>query len=304
MIKRILEISSEPYHVSARLDQLILRAGDAAPAASVPCEDLGIVIVDHPQVSYSHHALATLAKAGAAVVVCGGNHLPVGLYLPLGDHSEIASRVRAQVAAPLPLRKRLWKQLVQAKIRAQAFNLPSGDPVRSRLIALISQVRSGDPGNVEAQAAKLYWQALWPDSEFRRRPDGDDAVNALLNYGYAVIRAAVGRAIVAAGLIPAVGLHHRHRANPFCLADDLMEPLRPRVDRVVGELLQSGHVELDRRAKAGLIGILQETTEVAGQTGPLMVGLHRVAASLVRCFRKEGSRLALPSPVSEGEPCT
>jgi CRISPR-associated protein Cas1 len=307
MIKRTIEVSREPAHLSVRLKQLLLTRGDQTVGA-FPCEDVGVVVVDHPQATYTHAALAELADANATLVVCGRNHLPVAVLLPLADHSQVVWRIQEQLAIGKPLRKRLWAQIVKAKIRAQAENLARDAPPRRRLAHLATTVRSGDPANVEAQAARVYWSA-WlvnapedhsPLPPFRRDPDGDGA-NALLNYGYAILRAAVARALVAAGLLPALGLHHRHRANSFCLADDLLEPLRPIVDARARELLWRGQSELDQGAKAALLELLSLSVETAGVNGPLWVALHRYAASLVECYQGQSRRLEIPRPCKSAD---
>lgn len=296
MIKRTIEISREPAHLTVRLDQLILER-NGQTVGSIPCEDVGVVLVDHPGTTYTHAALARLAAADAVVVVCGRDHLPAGILLPLADHSQVVWRLRDQLAVSKPLQKQLWKQIVQAKIRAQASNLPAG-PARTRLLALARNVRSGDPVNAEAQASRVYWGAFFEGIVFRRDRDGGGP-NPLLNYGYAVLRAAIARAIVAAGLLPSLGLHHSNRSNAFCLADDLIEPLRPLVDHRVKELLDQQKVELDQPTKAALLDILTWEVRVGDQTGPLMVCLHRMVASLVRCFVGEAQSIEFPTPVSE-----
>lgn len=301
MIKRIIEISKEPAHLSVKLDQLrIRRRGEEdAEAASIPCEDIGLVLVDHPQVTYSHQALGKLMEFGAALVVCGRDHLPAGMLLPLSTNTEVVWRLHEQIEVSKPVKKQLWKQLVVAKVRAQAANLSPDGPARRKLTALARQVRSGDPSNIEAQAAKVYWSAwLGPDGGFRRDPDGD-GLNALLNYGYSIVRAAVARAIVSAGLQPALGLHHANRSNAFCLADDLLEPLRPLVDARVRSLHREGQKEIDPHAKETLLGVLHQAVRINRQTGPLMVALHRMAASLVRCYRGEEKKLLMPATVEE-----
>lgn len=328
MIKRTLEISREGAHLALRDGQLVLRRGSDT-LGSVPCEDVGLVVVDHPAASFTHRALTGLAEHGAVVLLCGDNHLPVALLLPLADHTEVVWRLDDQLAASLPLRKRLWRQIVRAKILAQADNLDPKSPTRRRLLALAREVRSGDAGGAEAHAARLYW-AAWivesPDDErpdhlkdhppdhdapgplraapspeadlarFRRDTEGD-GLNALLNYGYAVLRAAVARAVVAAGLHPTLGLQHRHRGNPFCLADDLMEPLRPLVDRRALRLWWNDQRTLDQPAKAVLLDVLTEEVRVGDDRGPLLVALHRYTASLVRCLRRESDRLLTPRRV-------
>jgi CRISPR-associated protein Cas1 len=297
MIKRTIEISLQSFHLAVELDQLRLyrHEPESGLASSIPCEDIGLVVVDHPAATYSHAALAKLIEFGAAVVICGRNHLPAGMMLPLGGHSEGVARLQEQIHASRPLLKRLWKQVVQAKVRNQAANLAPETPASRRLLVLATEVKAGDPTNVEAQAAKIYWAAwLGPDSGFHRDTDGGDPVNIQLNYGYAIGRAAIGRAVVAAGLHPALGIHHSNRANAFCLADDLLEPLRPMVDRIVRELHQAGQDGLNRDTKTKLLGLLTATARVGGHTGPLMVGLHRMAASLVDCYQGREKQLLLP----------
>ena len=171
MIKRTIEVSSEPAHLTVRLGQLILNHDDR-PIATIPCEDIGVVVVDQPQTTYSHAALMGLAGSDAVLVVCGRDHLPVAVLLPLADHSQVVWRVAEQVAVSKPLRKQLWKQIVRAKVRAQAANLLQECPARQKLVELSRQVRSGDPANVEAQAARVYWQNWLGDGPFRRDTEG------------------------------------------------------------------------------------------------------------------------------------
>jgi len=305
MIKRIVEISSEPAHLSVKLEQLHIRRHepDSQLVATIPCEDIGMIVVDNARTTYSHHALGRLMAFGAAVVVCGGDHLPAGIMVPIGSNTELVPRLRDQIEASKPTRKNLWKQIVTAKVRAQAAMLESGGAARKRLTVLAGRVRSGDPTNVEAQAAKVYWGA-WLDGTdyaegFRRDTDGD-GINALLNYGYAVLRAAVARALVSGGLATALGLHHRNRSNAFCLADDLVEPLRPMTDAVVRELARRGRVEIGRDEKKALLGVLHQTVAVNGHTGPLMVALHRYTASLTRCLSGEERKLLIPVSAEDG----
>jgi len=315
VIKRTLEISRQPAHLSVRNEQLVLKR-DGQTVGQVPCEDIGILLVDHPQTTYTHSALAKLAESDAAVVICGRDHLPAAILLPMVDHSQVVWRLDAQLGVSRPLKKQLWKQLVVAKIQAQARNLAGDAPAHCKLLALAREVRSGDPTNVEAQAARVYWanwlspgtvlnscseelgtDPLAPHDPlarvFRRDPDGT-GLNSFLNYGYAVLRAAVARAIVAAGLLPSLGIHHRNRSNSFCLADDLLEPLRPLVDDRVRELARQGYDELNQEAKAALLEILADRVRLGEEVGPLMVQLHRYVASLVRCFTGEARELEIP----------
>ena len=300
MIKRTLEISREPAHLAVRHRQLLLKR-DGEIVGQVPCDDIGVVLVDHPQTTYTHAALTELAESDVAVVICGRDHLPTAMVLPLADHSQVVWRLKDQLNARLPLCKQLWKQLVVAKVRAQAENLAEELPGRRKLLALAQEVRSGDPKNIEAQAAKIYWANWLSDDNasadaavpFRRSVEGA-GLNAFLNYGYAILRAGLARAIVAAGLMPSLGVHHRNRANAFCLADDLMEPFRPLVEYRVRKMHRRGYEELNQGGKAELLGVLNTTMQLANQTGPLMVMLHRLVASLVRCYAGEQKHLEIP----------
>ncbi len=306
MIKRTIEISREAAHVAVRDDQLrIVREGQRpGEGASIPCEDIGLLIVDHPQVSFSHHALARLVEFGAGVVVCGSNHQPAGLLLPMGGHTEVVWRVSDQISAPKPVRKQLWKQIVVAKVRAQAANLPEDSAVHRRLLVLAREVGSGDPKNVESQAARLYWPAWMGEQSgppFRRDTDGNDPVNAMLNYGYAIFRAAVARALVGAGLLPVLGIHHCNRSNAFCLADDLVEPLRPMMDARVRQLCRRGHDSLIPHTKAALLERMTATVRYGDRSGPLLVALHAYAASLAECLAGRSGTLLIPQAVDPEE---
>ncbi len=305
MIKRTIEISREPLHLAVHLDQLQLRrpTPDSELVASIPCEDIGFVVVDNAGASYSHAALARLVDFGAVVVFCNDKHLPSGLLLPLAGHSEVVWRLQEQIALRRPARKQLWRQIVVAKVRGQAANLPDGSVAHRYLLGLAREVKSGNVTNVEAHAAKVYWAAwMGEGAPFHRDPDAEGGVNAMLNYGYAIMRAAVARALISAGLHPALGLHHHNRANAFCLADDMLEPLRPLVERTVRELNRAGQTLLDPTAKRGLLTLLTATVRVGDQEGPLMVGLHRTMASLVRCIQGEEKRLLLPIVESPSTP--
>lgn len=306
MIKRTIEISREPAHLRVRLDQLVIqhRHGEDKRETSVPCEDIGMILIDQPQTTYTHGALMTLMRSGAVLVVCGQDHLPAGLLLPMAGHTEVVWRVNDQITVSKPLCKQLWQQLVQAKLRAQAANLAPGTSERSKLLGLARRVRSGDPSNIEAQAARVYWSVwLGEGDPFRRNPDGKDPLNSMLNYGYAVLRAALARSLVAAGLMPVLGLHHSNRSNAFCLADDLLEPLRPMVDACVRELHRQAHNQLDQPTKARLLELLTLKVRVGQHAGPLLVALHRMVASLVRCLEGEEKRIQIPVAEDDAEGC-
>lgn len=298
MIKRIIEISSNPAQLSSKLDQLRISSEGTKQQTSIPCEDIGFVIIEHPQVTITSHALGKLSDFGAVVVVCGNDHLPKSILLPISGHQEVVTRLHDQMNVSKPLHKSLWKQLVVAKIRAQASGLAENDPTRQKLNHLARRVRSGDPTNVEAQAAKTYWAAWLDDSKFRRDAKGG-GLNAMLNYGYTVIRAAIARSIVSSGLHPALGIHHTNRSNAFCLADDLLEPLRPLVDDQVRNLHRSGCNKIDHECKQALLGILHGTVRCENSIGPLMVALPRMTASYAHCLAGEAQKLVIPIRAAE-----
>lgn len=294
MTNRILDVSESPARLCVRCEQLILQREDRADV-SMPLGEMAVVLVAHPQVSYTQAVLSGLAEAGGAFVACNRQNLPVGMFLPLAAHHAQAERFAAQAAAPLPMRKRLWQQVVRAKIRAQARTLENLHGTDHGLAALVGRVGSGDPRNVEAHAAQRYWPRLFADLSFRRHRENEDQ-NLLLNYGYAVLRAIVARAVCAAGLHPTLGIHHHHRANAFCLADDLMEPFRPTVDRAVAEYLADRELpyRLDAAAKQHLIGELTARYMIDGCQRTLFDTAARLASSLADAFLGKGKRLDLP----------
>lgn len=292
MIKRTIDISDGPTFLAIENDQLIFTR-EKEKIASIPCEDVGVLLIDNRATTYTHSAMTRLLDRGAVIILCGEQHLPTGILLPVADNELLTARLRTQIAAKQPLRKQLWKQIVVRKIWKQAENLCEGSLQRGLLLRLIDEVKSGDTTNCEAQAARLYWPAMF-GNDFRRDPEGE-APNQLLNYGYMVFRAACARALVAGGLHPAIGLQHSNRNNPFCLADDLVEVFRPRVDRAVLEIMQGGGGFIDKPAKQKILGLLAEPITVADQSGPLMVGLHRIVASLVRCLADTQKKLDLPA---------
>ena len=294
MTDRIIDISRSPAKLSVKHKQLVV---DQTPSGKVtmPLADLAVVVVSHPQVTYTQAVLACLAEAGGAFVACNRQYLPVGLFLPLVAHFTQAERFSAQATVSQPIRKRLWKQIVREKIRSQARTLRTLYGEDFGLSALVSQVRSGDVSNVEARAARRYWPQLFMDIEFRRNRDNQDQ-NLLLNYGYAVLRAIVARAICGVGLHPSLGLHHHNRYNAFCLADDLMEPFRPIVDLAVVEYM-SEHDEpygVESEAKQHLIERLTGRYVVDGMQRTLFDTVTRLAGSLVEVFVSRSGELALP----------
>lgn len=292
MRNRIVEISENPARLRIERRQLVI---DMEPEPRrVPLEDLAAVIVAHPQVSYTQSVLSELAAAGGAFVTCDRSRMPVGLLLPMAGNFIQGERFRRQMEMKQPVRKRLWQQIVRGKIAMQGALLRERLDTDAGLLALLPSVRSGDPSNVEARAARRYWTALF-GSDFRRDRDAADH-NRLLNYGYAVLRAATARAICAAGLHPSVGLHHHNRYNSWCLADDLMEPYRPLVDRAVARLVDEADrvPEIDQPTRAALIGSLTGCVRMEGETWTLFDALSRMCASLVQAVAGEGNPMLLP----------
>lgn len=291
MIGRVVEVAEDGHHLSLSRGFLVVeKAGEEL--ARVPLDDIAVVIGNAHGLTYSNNLLLALAERGAGLVLCGPNHSPVAWLWPLEGHHTQAMRMAAQLSAPGPLAKQLWRMIVQSKIRQQAAALEILGKAGAGFDLLARRVRSGDPANVEAQAAKRYWPLLFgPDFRRDRKAGG---VNALLNYGYTILRSGVGRAVVAAGLHPSIGIHHSNRYDAFCLVDDLMEPFRPLVDLIAARLASSGRIELTKEAKADLVGVLLLDMRTARGTTPLATCLDRLAQSLAQAYEEKRPLLDLP----------
>jgi CRISP-associated protein Cas1 len=262
----------------------------------VPIEDLGMLVLEHQQISLTHYLLNKLAEGNVAVVTCNDTHHPTGLLMPLESNTLQSERFRAQIEASEPLKKQLWQQTVKAKINNQAAVLKKWDMKPLFLSNLASNVKSGDADNSEAIAAVHYWQNLFPPAwNFYRKRDGLPP-NNLLNYGYAIIRAGMARAIVGAGLLPTLGIFHRNRYNAYCLADDLMEPYRPYVDMVVRGIIDrtSAVDTLTQELKVELLKIPTLDVLLEGDKSPLMVAMQRTAVSVARCYAGEQRKMLVP----------
>lgn len=267
---------------------------DHEEVGRVALDDIAAVIASGHGLSYSNNLLVALADRNAVFVLCGPNHVPAGIVWPVSGHFAQAARMDAQLAAGRPLGKRLWQQLVKEKLAWQAALLTALGLPDTPLSALIPRVRSGDPTNVEAQGARRYWPLLF-GSDFRRRRDGDGA-NRLLNYGYAILRAAAARAVAAAGLHPTLGLHHRSGRNPMRLVDDMMEPFRPLVDARVVALVRAGRDTVTADTKKVLAQVMYHDLETDEGTTPVATCIQRAATSLGQVY--EGARAGLQMPVS------
>lgn len=264
---------------------------DGFETTTVPIEDIGILISDHPQTSHTQGLLSACSENNVAVIISNKKHIPSAVLLPLDGNSLHSKTIAGQIQITEPTRKRLWQEIIQAKIREQAKVLQSTVGDHHPLFAYAERVKSGDSENLEAQASRIYWQKLFGD-DFRRNPDAA-GINGLLNYGYAVMRAAVARAIVSTGLHPSLGLHHHNQYNSFCLADDLMEPLRPVVDMKVYELCKTltGEPELTSDTKHFILEILNRDCMINNQRLPVMVALHHYAASVRKAICGEDKKL-------------
>lgn len=292
MTGRIVEIAEDGRHLSLSRGFLVVSA-EGREIGRVPLDDIAVVMANAHALTYTNALLMALMERGAVVVMCGTNHVPAAFLWPVDAHHVQARRMRAQMDAAPPLVKRLWQALVRAKIRQQAAALEARGLPGSGLIDMARRVRAGDPGNVEAQAARRYWPLLF-GRDFRRDQDGG-GINALLNYGYAILRSATARAVTAAGLHPSIGLFHANRGNPLCLVDDLMEPFRPFADLAVLRLAEAGHGEVTREAKRYLALIPSLDMATAQGTTPIGTVLIRLAGSLAQTLEDGEGSLALPS---------
>ena len=301
MTERVLDLSDTAAYLRVQLDQLVIERKDE-PKITVPLREAAVIVFAHPQVTCTHAVLSGIMEHGGSVVTCNRQSLPVGLMLPIIAHSTQGERFLLQAAASAPTCKRLWKQIVQAKVQAQARLLSDLWQDDHGFGQLAGRVRSGDPDNIEAQAARRYWPVLFDDPTFRRRREGEDQ-NRLLNYGYTVLRAIVARAICGAGLHPSLGLHHHNRYDPYCLAADLMEPYRPVVDAVVVHCVRTfgPDLPLKRQAKQVLLGGIMARYRCGGEVRTLFDLASRTASSLAKVFLKEADRLFIPAELSRAE---
>jgi len=300
MSHQILDFSQNALRLRTRLKQLVIQSDDL-PQTTIPLEDIAVVLVSHPQVTFSQAILEGLAENGAVLIACNRKSLPVGMFFPIAGHHQPARRIQLQISAPLPLQKKAWRQIVQAKIAAQAQLLHNCFENDYGLEKLIPMVRSGDVSNVEARAARRYWQKLFDGFSFKRNPDGEDPINLRLNFGYGVLRGIIARAICATGFHPSIGLHHHNQYNSYCLADDLMEPFRPLVDQVVYSCVQQDTLKdspLNPDDKAELIQPLLGRFSIGGELRTLFDCAAKLAGSLVQFFSKEIKALDFPQKMT------
>ena len=307
MIKRTLCFSN-PAYLSLKNAQLVIKLPEVEKADvvelikaeavhTIPIEDIGVVVLDNRQITITQGLVEALLENNCAIITCDNAHLPVGLMLPLCGNTTQSERFRLQIDASLPLKKQLWQQTVQCKIRNQAAVLQNTrNTIVKNMLAWAGEVKSGDSDNLEGRAAAYYWRNLFPDILGFTRDRNGLPPNNLLNYGYAILRAVVARALVGSGLLPTLGIHHHNRYNAYCLADDIMEPYRPYVDALVCRLVSDGHIteELTTELKRELLQIPTLDVVINGKRSPLMVAVGQTTASLYRCFSGEQRKIAYP----------
>lgn len=311
MIKRTLYFGN-PAYLSLKSRQMVIKkpaVNDLPPLdfdnpreytetiKTIPVEDIGIVILDCQQITVSSALLSALLDNNCAIITCDQKHLPTGLLLTLYGNTVQTERHLQQIEASLPLKKQLWQQTIQAKIRNQAAVLSSIPGVETgNMIAWSQSVKSGDSDYLEGRAAAYYWKSLFVDNPKFTRDEEEDIINAMLNYGYAILRAMVARSIAGAGLIPTIGIHHHNRYDAYCLADDMMEPYRPYVDKMVIDLINTGQIpeELDTSTKKVFLELPTKEVIIDGRRRPLMLAVSQTISSLQKCFAGDIRKLSFP----------
>lgn len=295
MIKRTLYFGN-PAYLCTRNEQLVIEMQDTGETKQAPIEDIGVLILDHQQITITQALLAKLLANNTALITCDQTHHPTGLMLNLDGHTLQSRKFQAQVEASAPLKKQLWQQTVMAKIQNQAALLEAEQAPAKLLHQYAKEVKSGDSDNHEAKAAAYYWKHIFPPFLGFTRERYGLPPNNLLNYGYAILRAVVARALTGAGLLPTLGIFHRNQYNAYCLADDIMEPYRPFVDKVVCRIVSMNgqYLELTPDMKKELLGVPAMDVQIDGQKSPLMNAVQRTAASLGKCFEGAARKILYP----------
>ncbi|MFZ1800780.1 MAG: type II CRISPR-associated endonuclease Cas1, partial [Chitinophagaceae bacterium] len=276
MIKRTLYFGN-PAYLKTNNEQLVIELKGEEEHKTVPIEDIGLVILDHQQITITQTLMAKLIANNTALITCDHTHHPVGLHLCLDGHTLQSQKFKAQINASAPLKKQLWQQTIIAKIENQALLLTAESAENKYLVHLAGHVKSGDSSNCEAKAALYYWKHVFPDFlEFTRDRYGAPP-NNLLNYGYAILRALVARSLVASGLLPTLGIFHRNQYNAYCLADDIMEPYRPYVDKVVCGIIRANgkYLDMGKAMKTALLSVPAMDVMIDGTKSPMMNAVQR-----------------------------
>lgn len=305
MIKRVLCFTN-PAYLSLRQGQIVYQLPEVVHAKNVteefrqsdrtiPIEDVGVVVLDNKQITITSGLMAALLESNCAIITCNDQHLPIGLELPLTGNSIQNERFRQQLDASEPLKKQMWQQTIVSKILGQAHVLEEVEVENANMRAWAKDVRSGDTENMEARAAAYYWRSVFHDPYFIRGQEGDPP-NNLLNYGYAIIRAMMARSLVAAGLLPTLGIHHHNRYNAYCLADDIMEPYRPLVDQMVISMMNRYQdiSEITTEMKRDLLGLSTIDVNIDGHRSPMMIAMQTTANSVQKCFAGESRKIIYP----------
>lgn len=309
MIKKTLYFGN-PAYLSLKNSQLVIKLPEVVlsnnltesfkkeAVKTIPIEDIGVVVIDNKQITFTSGLMESLLANNCSIITCDSNRMPTGLMLPLVGNSTQTERFRNQIEASAPLKKQLWQQTVQAKIENQAFVLENycGATVKN-MLTWAKDVKSGDPDNYEARAAVYYWANIFPSIEgFVRNREGEPP-NHLLNYGYAILRAIIARSLVASGLLPTLGIFHKNKYNAYCLADDIMEPYRPFVDKLILDIMSKHRdiSEITKEIKMDMLGIPVLDVVINNQRSPLMIAASQTTASLARCFMGESRKITYPS---------
>jgi CRISP-associated protein Cas1 len=301
MIKRTLYFGN-PAYLRCFNEQLKIEipGADMLPekdrTTTIPIEDIGVVILDHPQITITHHLMHRLLENNSALVTCDDKHMPTGLMLNFNGNTLQQERIEAQINASVPLKKQLWAQTIECKIRNQAAILKQRGEDYANMLHWAAHVKSGDSDNREARAAAYYWQNVLSDEIiFSRDPDGPSP-NNLFNYGYAVLRAITARSLVGSGLMPILGIHHANKYNAYCLADDIMEPYRPYVDKIVLSIVDTNPQisDLTKEIKTQLLSVPAIDVTIGGQSSPLMIAMQQTTASLAKCYLGEIRKVTYP----------
>ena len=309
MIKKTLYFGN-PAYLSLKNKQLVIKLpevekNDQLPSEikkesirTIPIEDIGVLIIDNGRITITQGVIEALLENNSALVTCDNTRMPIGLMLPLSGNKTQTERFRDQINATLPLKKQLWQQTVQSKIRNQAYVLSNkNNSIVDNMYAWASEVKSGDPDNYEARAAVYYWANIFNEIEGFYRDREGRPPNNLLNYGYAILRAVVARSLTASGLLPTLGIFHRNKYNAYCLADDIMEPYRPFVDKLVCEIVAKGNdiKELTQETKFKLLNIPVIDVIMDGQRSPLMNAVGKTTSSLYKCFAGKVRKIKYPT---------
>jgi len=309
MIKKTLYFGN-PIYLSLRNAQLVLRLPEVEKDGNfsdtfkkeiertIPIEDIGVVVLDNKRITITSGCMEALLDNNCALISCDSKGMPVGLMLPLYGNTTQNERFRNQIDASQPLKKQLWQQTIQQKILNQAYVLSKHtNSITNNMQIWAKNIKSGDSENMEARAAAYYWKKLFPDIPDFVRGREEEPPNNLLNYGYAILRACIARAIVSSGMLPTLGIHHHNRYNAYCLADDIMEPYRPYVDEHVIRIMNkfNDYSELTKSIKAELLQIPTIDVKIDGKRSPLMIAASQTTASLYKCFEGSMRKIIYPT---------